>query len=224
MRCVSGSTMFLSRFYDLWPPTPPPGIPTFPEESMLMIPLPVLLQAYWHLMCLWTTSSWAGCFLYAGAQMDPGGSGCRLEGVLECIQASTQQDANYQWTTAPDYHPGLSIWLSTKNILLFTVSRNPSWFIGPFTNKDIIRPATVTLTLPEDVATSNLCPPAKSPRLINSDPVYPVHGLIGVRPTIPAVYERLWPCGAFMSALCFQFGPRCNPGLSQDPTSLSSCL
>ncbi|TWW75614.1 hypothetical protein D4764_13G0002760 [Takifugu flavidus] len=125
------------------------------------------------------------------AQMDPGGSGCRIGGALECIQASTQQYANHQWTTAPECHPGLSIWLSTKNILLFTVSRNPSRFIGPFTNKDIVSPATVTLTLPEDVATSNLCPPAKSPRLIDSDPVYPVHCLIGVRPTIPGGYGRV---------------------------------
>lgn len=201
MRSVSRSTMFLNLLYALWPP----GTPTFPEESMLMIPLPVLLQAYRHLMCLWTTSSWARCFLYAGAQMDPGGSGCRLGGALECMQASTQQYANHQWTTVPECHPGPSIWLSTEHSTLHCILESLTTVT-----------ATVTLSLPEDVATSNLCPPVKSPLLINSDPIYPVHCLIGVCPTTPG--GRLWPWGAFLGALCFHFRPRCNPGLSQDPT------
>lgn len=192
MCSVSGSTMFLNRLYALWPPT------TWKS------PFPWGEYAHDSISCSATGLSTFDVSLDY-QQLFPlcrctDGSGCRLVGALECIQASTQQYANHQWTTAPECHPGLSIWLSTKNILLFTISWNPSRFIGLFTNKDTVSPATVTLTLPEDVATSHLCPPAKSPLLINSTPVYAIHCLIGVRPTTPGGYGRLQPFGANMGA------------------------
>ncbi|KAM3850576.1 A disintegrin and metalloproteinase with thrombospondin motifs 14-like [Diretmus argenteus] len=120
--------------------------------------------------------------------------------ALEKAQEAAQHSANKRRDPAPQYQPGQSVWLSTKNIPLLTESRKLSpRFIGPFTIDRIINPTVVKLSLPDNmkvhpvfhvsqlkqVSSSPLCPPSvppPPPRLIDDHPAFTVRRLVDVRP------------------------------------------
>lgn len=67
-------------------------------------------------------------------------------------QQSIQLTANRRRRPSPQYTPGQSVWLSTKNIPLQVESRKLApRYIGPFTIDKIVNPSAVRLNLPNNM-------------------------------------------------------------------------
>lgn len=113
--------------------------------------------------------------------------------------AKTKAAADKRRSPAPQYQPGQSVWLSSKNIPLKTDSRKLSpRFLGPFKIAKVFSPSAVRLQLPsalrihptfhvsqlKPVVTSDLCPPAVPPppaRVVDDHPAFTVRRLLDAR-------------------------------------------
>ncbi|KAJ8332896.1 hypothetical protein SKAU_G00417920 [Synaphobranchus kaupii] len=102
-------------------------------------------------------------------------------------------------TPAPEYKPGDSVWLSSKDIPLQSTSHKlQPRFIGPFKILSIINPTSVKLSLPPSLkihptfhvscikpySTDPLCPPdppPPPPRIIDNHPAFTVKKLLDIR-------------------------------------------
>ena len=100
---------------------------------------------------------------------------------------------------APQYKPGQSVWLCSKDIPLKVESKKLApRYIGPFVVDSVVNPSAVKLKLPstmrvhptfhvsqlKPVSSSPLCPPSKAPppaRIVDDYPAYTVRRLLDVR-------------------------------------------
>lgn len=119
--------------------------------------------------------------------------------TLTRTSAKTKLAADKHRAPAPSFHPGQSVWLSSKNIPLKTDSRKLSpRYLGPFKITKIINPSAVWLKLPSSlrihptfhvsqlkpVLDSDLSPPADPPpppQIIDDFLAFTVRKLLDVR-------------------------------------------
>uniref|UniRef100_A0A8C7X743 Gypsy retrotransposon integrase-like protein 1 n=1 Tax=Oryzias sinensis TaxID=183150 RepID=A0A8C7X743_9TELE len=112
---------------------------------------------------------------------------------------NNSRSANRHRVVGPNYQPGQSLWLSSRNIPVQAMSRKLApRFIGPYTIDKIINPTCVRLRLPaalkihpsfhisqlKPVLESALCPPSASPppaRVIDGAPAYTASRVLDVR-------------------------------------------